>query len=268
MFSIGEFSKVSGLSVKALRFYHEKGVLVPARVEGVTGYRFYDWENVEQARVVVMLRGLEFSIEEIKGILKECEGEGDLLERLEKRKSAVKAKIKSQRDVLAALDQVINFEKASLKMKAEGLHEIEERVVDGMLVGGVRMKGRYEEMGKVFGKLGRGLNRHIGGNAMCLYYDGVYKEEGADFEPIFPVKKAVKVEGIDVRELYGGRAICLKHVGPYDKIGDVYGYLFEYAKEKGYEVVLPTREVYLKGPGMIFKGNPEKYVTEVQMLIA
>jgi effector-binding domain-containing protein len=39
-------------------------------------------------------------------------------------------------------------------------------------------------------------------------------------------------------------------------------------KEKGYTVVSPTREVYLKGPGMIFKGNPRKYVTEIQFPIA
>lgn len=40
-----------------------------------------------------------------------------------------------------------------------------------------------------------------------------------------------------------------------------------YVKEKGYRVALPTREVYLKGPGMILKGNPKKYLTEIQMLL-
>jgi effector-binding domain-containing protein len=38
-------------------------------------------------------------------------------------------------------------------------------------------------------------------------------------------------------------------------------------KERGYEVTLPTREVYLKGPGMIFRGNPKKYLTEIQLPI-
>ena len=39
MFSIGEFSKITGLTVKTLRYYHEEGVLVPSHVDGQTGYR-------------------------------------------------------------------------------------------------------------------------------------------------------------------------------------------------------------------------------------
>ena len=39
---IGEFSKLSGLTVKTLRFYHEEGLLVPAFVDPDTGYRYYD----------------------------------------------------------------------------------------------------------------------------------------------------------------------------------------------------------------------------------
>ena len=43
--------------------------------------------------------------------------------------------------------------------------------------------------------------------------------------------------------------------------------MLKYVKERGYEVALPTREVYLKGPGMIFRGNPKKYLTEIQLPI-
>jgi len=42
MFSIGEFSRITGLSIKALRLYHEKGILVPGRVDDATGYRYYN----------------------------------------------------------------------------------------------------------------------------------------------------------------------------------------------------------------------------------
>ena len=42
----------------------------------------------------------------------------------------------------------------------------------------------------------------------------------------------------------------------------------KYVKQNGYALTLPTREVYLKGPGMIFRGNPKKYVTEIQLPIA
>jgi DNA-binding transcriptional MerR regulator len=51
-YSIGEFSQVTGLSVKTLRFYHERGILIPSSVDDATGYRFYDAAKVEKARVI------------------------------------------------------------------------------------------------------------------------------------------------------------------------------------------------------------------------
>ena len=62
MFTIGEFSKITGLTVKTLRFYHEKELLVPAAIDHSSGYRYYDQRNVDAARVIVALRGLEFSL--------------------------------------------------------------------------------------------------------------------------------------------------------------------------------------------------------------
>lgn len=51
IFSIGEFSQISGLSLKTLRFYDEKGLLKPAQVDPSTGYRFYDPAAADRARV-------------------------------------------------------------------------------------------------------------------------------------------------------------------------------------------------------------------------
>jgi len=52
MYSIGEFSRISGFSVKALRLYHEKGLLVPSVIDDDSGYRYYDRKNVEKARII------------------------------------------------------------------------------------------------------------------------------------------------------------------------------------------------------------------------
>jgi DNA-binding transcriptional MerR regulator len=67
--SIGEFARRSRLSVKALRLYDELGVLVPARVDGVSGYRYYDDAQLEQARLVAMLRQLDLPLAAIKELL-------------------------------------------------------------------------------------------------------------------------------------------------------------------------------------------------------
>jgi DNA-binding transcriptional MerR regulator len=67
--SIGEFARRSRLSLKALRLYDERGVLVPARVDQGSGYRYYDTAQLEEARLVVMLRQLQVPLAAIKELL-------------------------------------------------------------------------------------------------------------------------------------------------------------------------------------------------------
>jgi DNA-binding transcriptional MerR regulator len=69
LMSIGEFAKRSQLSPKALRLYDKLGLLQPARVDGDSGYRFYEGAQLEQARLVAALRQLQVPLAEIKAIL-------------------------------------------------------------------------------------------------------------------------------------------------------------------------------------------------------
>jgi DNA-binding transcriptional MerR regulator len=67
--SIGEFARRSRLSLKALRLYDERGVLVPSRVDQASGYRYYDVGQVDEARLVVMLRQLDLPLAAIRELL-------------------------------------------------------------------------------------------------------------------------------------------------------------------------------------------------------
>jgi DNA-binding transcriptional MerR regulator len=67
--SIGEFARRSRLSIKALRLYGELGVLVPARVDEASGYRYYDVAQLEAARLVSMLRQLDLPLAAIRELL-------------------------------------------------------------------------------------------------------------------------------------------------------------------------------------------------------
>ena len=67
--SIGEFSRRSQLSVKALRLYDEIGVLLPARVDKDSGYRYYDTTQLEDARLIAMLRQLDVPLADVKELL-------------------------------------------------------------------------------------------------------------------------------------------------------------------------------------------------------
>src|SRR6202142_3688009 len=67
--SIGEFARRSRLSVKALRLYDKRRVLVPARVDEASGYRYYDVAQLEDARLVAMLRQLDLSLAAIRKLV-------------------------------------------------------------------------------------------------------------------------------------------------------------------------------------------------------
>jgi effector-binding domain-containing protein len=82
-----------------------------------------------------------------------------------------------------------------------------------------------------------------------------------------PVRKGASADGISVRELAGECAVSLVHQGPYDECGRSYERIFSFMKRQGYAPAIPCREIYLKGPDMFFKGNPKKYVTEIQIPI-
>ena len=82
------------------------------------------------------------------------------------------------------------------------------------------------------------------------------------------MRKGKDAEGISVRELPGGRCVSLIHKGSYDTLRDSYKTgLRPHQREGLHHRSVPSREVYLKGPGMIFKGNPKNYLTEIQVLI-
>lgn len=65
MLSIGEFSGLTGLSVKALRHYDEKGVLVPAEVDAQTGYRRYGEEQVREGVIIRALRDADVPLPDL-----------------------------------------------------------------------------------------------------------------------------------------------------------------------------------------------------------
>jgi DNA polymerase III sliding clamp (beta) subunit (PCNA family) len=69
MRSIGEMARSSGLSVSALRFYDGAGVLVPARVDPVNGYRWYDPEQLDEARLLARLRRAGMPLADLRLVL-------------------------------------------------------------------------------------------------------------------------------------------------------------------------------------------------------
>jgi len=266
VFTIGEFSKITGLTVKTLRFYHEEDLLEPTCVDDQSGYRYYDSSKVEAARVIAFLRSLEFTVAEIRELLRSGD-DRDLLAAVEKQRQVIDEKIRRLRHVAKSLDQFLADQKESKMLATATNFQYEEKTLEPMLIAAVRMQAAYKDCGQGFSKIGKQFWSQICGPALMLIYDHDYKEI-ADYETAMPIKKGKSVAGIIVRELPGGRCVSLLHKGPYDQLGRSYEKILAYVKEQGYCIQTPCREVYLKGPGMIFKGNPKNYLTEIQMLIS
>lgn len=267
LFTIGEFSKITFLSIKTLRFYHEKKLLVPAEIDDKTGYRYYDHTCIERAHIITCFRQMEFPVNQIKEILENYDDTADILSYLEQHKQYIEDKMRKYKNITVSLDDIISNERQVAQIMQNTNFQVEEKTLEPMLIAAVRMKSKYSDCGQGFSKIGKNLGRFICGKPFSLYYDAEYKEDDADFEACMPIRKEKQIDGISVRQLSGGRCIALLHKGPYEQLGRSYEKILQYAKETRIEVELPSREVYLKGPGMIFKGNSKKYLTEIQMMI-
>jgi DNA-binding transcriptional MerR regulator len=267
VFSIGEFSKITGLTVKTLRFYHEQGLIVPSWVDDQTGYRYYDSSKIELARIVVQLRELEFPLADIAEMLRQYDDEGDLLDHLDRQRQFIEERLRHYRRIGSTLDRILIQHREARRVMQQTTLQVVEKSLEPQLIAAIRMNGKYSECGKGFGKIARQFGRYLCGPPLLLHYDCEYREEDANFEACMPIRQGTSVNGIEVRDLPGGPCISLMHQGPYEDLGRSYAVILKHAHDHGYEIEIPTREVYLKGPGMIFKGNPKKYLTEIQLMV-
>jgi DNA-binding transcriptional MerR regulator len=205
MFTIGEFSKASGLSIKTLRFYHEEGLLVPTSIDDATGYRYYDGSLVELARTIAFLKSLEFSLAEIREILGGQRDEAALVAALERQRQVIDERIRRLKQVAKSLDQFLHEQREGKTLMTTAEFQCEEKVLPTMKIAALRMHAPYSECGKGFSQLGRVFWSKSNGPPMMLCHDGEYQEIG-NYETCFPVKSGQSTGQIDVRDLPGGRA--------------------------------------------------------------
>jgi effector-binding domain-containing protein len=267
MFTIGEFSKITGLTIKALHLYHEKGIIEPHVVDRETGYRYYNHHDAEKARVVRLLKGMMLGLDDIAEIMRDCSDDADTVELLERHRSRLEGRINELKKARRYIDSVINTEREAIAMTEDKTSEIVEKNVPDIRIAAIRWKGRYGDCGKYIGRLAKYVYRYLVGKPFNMYYDEGFKEEDADIETCFPVRedKEIKVpDDIAIRTLPGCKVVSIMHKGPYDQLGRSYEKISSYLKQKNYCVTAPPREIYIKGPGMIFTGNPKKYLTEIQ----
>jgi type II secretory pathway component PulF len=104
-YSIGEFSKITNLTPKMLKIYHEMGLLIPAKVDEFSKYRYYNESNFEAANLISFFKQFDFSLAEIKEIVDNQDDELILTELLEKQKDVIKDKITKYNFVIGLIGE-------------------------------------------------------------------------------------------------------------------------------------------------------------------
>lgn len=260
VFKIGDFSKLSMLTVKALRFYEKEGLLIPARVDEWSGYRFYEANQLETAATIKALRQLDFSVEEIRAHLHGL----PLKDALCAKKMEL---IRKQAETSARIS-IIDYLMEDSEMKYQAvIKDIGECVVYSE----ERTLERYSdvtmlvlESAQECLRLNPGIECVKPDYGFCEYLDGEHKETNMRVRYSQAVTKmGVGNERIRFRVLPATEAICIYHKGAYDRLGEAYAYIYRYAAENGYEVAGFHRESYIDG--IWNKDNVEDWLTEIQL---
>lgn len=265
MYRIGEFSKITSLTVKALHYYDDIGLLKPANTDSVTGYRYYDQANYQSAMVIKSLKRFDFSIQELLEAVPRIEGPDDLAAYLDNKKDQIKLQVETLRKTQKQIALEVSKLKEVTKMSQTTAIIIKD--IPAVTVASIRFKGRYDSVGNVMGPLFRAVGGNAVGAPFSLYYDEAYTEEDADIEICVAVKKPINKDTVTSRTLPAQKVVSAIHYGPYETLHETYKAIADYMNANNLKGIIPSREHYLKGPGMLLKGNPEKYQTEIQIPI-
>lgn len=259
MYKISEFSKITRLTVKSLRYYDEEGLLKPS-CRADNGYRYYNGEDFKKAERIQFLRDLDFGIAQVKEILKNCESEEDLSFYLAEKQEMILRQIQKEKELIRRIDRYLKPKEAEMEFME---YKIERKSFPAITAASMRYQGKYQDMGKYMSEIYKEMKGKGAGEPFCCYYDDDFKEE-ADIEVCVPAKGFVEGKNISYKQLPPvQKAVCTTHTGSYEELHRAYKALLDFARDHGLTCLTPSRERYLKGPGMIFKGNPNKYVTEI-----
>lgn len=124
---IGGIAAFFNVSVKAIRIYEKKGILVPAKVGPETGYRYYTADQVQTLNALLELKALGFSLSEIKNIMSGGVNNNSLMEALARKRLAWQDIIASAENKIDAIDKIM--ERMAKSKEAIKLQELtdEER---------------------------------------------------------------------------------------------------------------------------------------------
>ncbi len=259
MYLISQVSKITGLTKKALRYYDEQDILKPSLRDEENQYRYYDENDLKKAQLINLLRKFDFSISEIKDTFHVAESAEDLNYVLKEKMQSIESNIAKEKALIKEINRYLEPVPSQCEKKQ---YEITIEEIAPIMVASLRIKDSYNQIGKYVPELFKAVKGNAAGNLINCYYDDDCVEM-ADMELCVPVQKRIIGSTVISKTLPAVKAICTTHYGSYETLCLAYKALFNYVNDNHISLLCPSREIYLKGSGMIFKGNPDKYITKI-----
>ena len=263
LYRIGMFAAMNHITVKTLRFYEEQGLLAPAHVDGVTGYRYYTMGQMADLHRITALKHAGFTLDEIRRL-----GQGaDERQFLLQKKAGLMAQIAELTRQMAVLDGYMTNQCSALEFP------VLIKTVPAVTVASVQHRIRsYDALFDLMPEMGAEMERLGCECALPEYCFTQYLEPGYQEENILvEICEAVreKKEGsslIHFQNLPEVKAACIYHRGSYDSFAETYAVILEYIEENGFEICGNIRECYIDG--VWNKEREEDWLSEIQIPIA
>ena len=265
---IGEFSKMMQVTVKTLRHYEQKGLLVPDEVDEWSRYRYY---NIAQMQRLNTIRGLQrqgFTLEEIKELLEDgaqMPSVDQLTRKIVETERQLQLLMERRNQLLKWMDshkQIKTMEKFSIQSLPEIIVASHREVISG-----------YSALGFLcVNKIGPEMQR-LGckcpppGYCFTIEHNQEFHAENIDIEYCEQVEEmGNNSEIIQFKRLPAvEKALCMKHIGPYERFYESFTEAFAYMEEQGYKIVGHPRTCYIDG--IWNQEDPEKWLSIIQIPI-
>lgn len=271
MLKIGEFSKLTQVSIRMLRYYDQHGLLQPALVDTFTGYRYYRPEQIPQLSRIIFLRDSGFSVAEIAAALRDWRDDTVktlLAEKAREIESEIEGKRASLERIRAALSDierqqaVLNYNiviRSEAGFPALCLHKAIPTYWHESLL--------WEELVDYI-KRGDGVRPQRDARALAVYQDVKHADGWVDVEVCVQVPHVGQAESpFNYRLLEDQPYIASMMVyGPYENLAPAFEEFGGWVERHPYyEMTGETRQICHRGPGN--ESDCAKWVTEIQIML-
>ena len=267
---IGEFSQMMQVTVKTLRHYEQKGLLFPYEVDEWTGYRYYSVEQMQRLNTIRQLQSLGFSLDEIKELYEE----GAHAPSIEQLNDKIEKTERQLQLLVARRSQLVNWVNAHKKNKTMDKYKFSIQSLPEIIVASHReVIPNYAALGPLcVNKIGPEMQRlgckcKLPGYCFTIEHNTEYRPTDIDIEYCEQVEEMGADSAIIQFKRFAevSKALCMKHVGPYERFHESFTEAFAYMEEQGYKIAGHLRTSYIDGAWN--QEDPEKWVSVIQVPI-